>query len=533
MALESSPATKLPKLTTEVSWLCVLCSAWFAAFFVYFSYIPLWHTDIWGHVAYGQWMLDHGRLPDVDPFVELAQSTPVVATAWLSQLLFGILERSGGPERLSCAYAVISISIYLIVAVLHQMRTQRAGFAVGCSVLTWLIGWNRHLVIRPELLGLLFFVTLLALLSSAGLIGFDRLTAVPSPPARSAVHRWIVRGTVALLFVLWANLHGSFAVGLVVLGILTAGCFAEEFWRDRSFLRLRTQDAIREPLVLLLIALAATLVNPYGIWLPVYVARFGSHPNMTTISEWQPPGILSVTGMAVAVGTALFLITLPFRQQRVRVSEWILLLVFTIAVCFRERMVSWYAPVAVLALAPGLFRLWVKFDASTYMTRLQKILNQQSRIQTALVVLFVWLAFSFSPISQPILGGRQRPPGQLFRNQTPLGITIHLKQSAPTGRIANPQWWGDWLAWAGPPGLKVMMTTNSLHLVPARHFDNYTAISWAHVGLDKRLDEYEVQRIVVDTAVQKELAKYIYHSPKWGIEYQDSQGIVAIRRKPD
>ncbi len=127
MSQEKLATTELSASHGEVPWTYVLCTGWFALFFVYFSYIPLWHTDIWGHVAYGQWMLDHGRLPDVDPFVDLAQTTPLVATAWLSQLLFGALERSGGPERLSVAYAVISISIYLMLAMLFLLRTQRVG----------------------------------------------------------------------------------------------------------------------------------------------------------------------------------------------------------------------------------------------------------------------------------------------------------------------------------------------------------------------------------------------------------------------
>ncbi|NQV27243.1 MAG: hypothetical protein HQ518_23085 [Rhodopirellula sp.] len=528
---QEAATTELSATRFDVSWLWVLCSGWFAAFFVYFSYIPLWHTDIWGHVAYGQWMLDHGRLPAVDPFVELAQSTPLIDTAWLSQLLFGWLERSGGPERLSVAYAVISISIYLLLAILFLLRTQRVGLAVIGSILTWLIGWDRHLVIRPELLGGLCFVVLLTLLTAARLTGFNISRAASGAQETSMVRRWGIRGAVALLFVVWVNLHGSFAVGLVAVGILTAGALVEEWWRSRSIRRLLTQAATREPLVLLLIASVATLVNPYGIELPLYVATFGSHPNMASISEWQPPEITSVTGLAVAGASALFLATLSLRRHRPTLSEWLLLIVFTIGVCVRERMVTWYAPVAGLSLMPGLLDLLTRMDLSPRVLQLQRLLDRRARIQTALVVLFVWLAFSFSPISQPVLGGRRRPAEQLFRNQTPLGITMYLRKAVPTGQIANPQWWGDWLSWAGPPGLRVMMTTNSVHLVPATHFQNYTAISWAHAGLKKRLDDYGIELIVVDTSLQTELAKYIRQSSDWQIDYEDSQGFVASRKR--
>jgi len=529
MALKTSPATGVSN-PTDVSWMCVLCCGWFAAFFVYFSYVPLWHTDIWGHVAYGQWILDHGQLPEFDPFVELARTTPLVATAWLSQIFFGMLERSGGPERLSCAYAVVSVSIYAVLACLFLLRTGRPGLALLCSILALLIGWNRHLVIRPELLGTLLLAVLLTLLTAARLTGFDHRCSDTSQKGLSTSGRWSVRGSVALLFGLWANIHGSFAVGLAVVAILVVGAIVDCGLNSRSILQFFTQAASRESLVLLVIAAATTLINPYGIGLLAYVFTFGTDPNIASISEWQSPGMLSVTGLAVAGATALFLATLRFRQRRATPSEVLMLCVFTAAVCMRERMVTWYAPVAVLLIAPNLHGIVIRFEQQPWAMKFKERLARRSRVQTALIGFLVWITFCFTPISQPVLGGQPRSGDQLFRNRTPRGIAEYLRDSAPVGRIANPQWWGDWLVWAGPPGLRVMMTTTSLHLVPTAHFKNYTTISWAHAGIENCLDEYDIQLIVIDRSLQTDLTEYAMQSPEWQIDYEDSQGLVALRR---
>jgi hypothetical protein len=528
---DSSASNELSTATVEMPWLYVLCVGWFAAFFMYFSYVPIWHTDIWGHVAYGQWMMEHGRLPDVDPFVELARTTPLVASAWLSQLIFGLLERSGGPERISCAFAVISISIYLTLTWLFLLKTNRIGLAVLCSILTWLIGWDRHLVIRPELLGYLSFALLLVLLSVARVSGFyAQFPVTEEPPEVSPIRRWGIRGALAMLFAVWANLHGSFAVGLVALGTLVVGAFVETWWRSRSFRQPFIEPANFELLVLLGIATVATCVNPYGIRLPIYVATFGTHPNMATISEWQAPELTSVNGIIVAAVSVVFLLTLKVRQARPTISEWLLLAVFTAAVCQKERMISWYAPIAGLSLLPAMLGMLVRTDRQPWMQRIQAILDGRSRVQSGLIVLFVWLAFCFSPISQPVLGGRVRPPEKLFRDRTPLGITRFLRETEPSGRVANPQWWGDWLCWAGPQGLQVMMTTNSLHLVPSQHYENYMAICWGKPGLQERLDKYEIETLVVDTSLQKELTRYVRESTNWEITYQDFQGFVARRK---
>ena len=194
-------------------------------------------------------------------------------------------------------------------------------------------------------------------------------------------------------------------------------------------------------------------------------------------------------------------------------------------------MVTWYAPIAILLLVPALRGAMARIEHKRWIRQLNQILSSQSRVQTALVALIVWLAFSYTPISQPVLGGRRRPAEQLFKNDPPLGITMFLRETAPQGRVANPQWWGDWLAWAGPRGMKLMMTTNSLHLVPSIHYENHRAICWGHSGIEQRLDDYDVQMIVVDISLQTELAKYIRRSDAWNIDYEDSQGFVATRKR--
>lgn len=514
----------------EVPWSYVVCAGWFAVFFVYFSYIPLWHTDIWGHVAYGQWILDHGSLPDVDPFVDLAQTTPVVATAWLSQVLFGALVRSGGPERLSCAFAVISVSIYLMLALLFLTQTRRLGLAVFCSILTWLVGWDRHLVIRPELLGYFLLATFLTLLSAAHLLGAQRHSPSALTPNLLQKRKWWIRCATALLFIVWVNTHGSFAVGIVALSILVAGELFDAVWQRQSIAQLKDAPVFRELAILLVIAIAATLVNPHGFFLPLHVLAFGSHPNMASISEWLPPELFGVTFLSVIVGSLLFVATLSLRNRRPTTSEWLLMAVFTIAVCLRTRMVTWYAPIAIMSLTPALHGVLSRIDDKPWIRRVSEVTANHSRIQTALLVLIIWLAFSFTPISQPVLGGRRRPPEQLFKDDTPLGITMFLRTSPPHGRVVNPQWWGDWLAWAGPSHMKLMMTTNTLHLVPSIHYENHRAICWGHPGVEQRLDDYKIETIVVDTSRQTKLSEYVRNSEIWHIVYEDSQGLVASRK---
>src|SRR5690606_31301246 len=40
--------------------------------YILLSYLPLWHTDLWGHLAYGQWIAQHGRVPITEPLMPLS-----------------------------------------------------------------------------------------------------------------------------------------------------------------------------------------------------------------------------------------------------------------------------------------------------------------------------------------------------------------------------------------------------------------------------------------------------------------------------
>lgn len=271
MTHESTTSIDSPSPTRGISWAHALFVGCFALVFVYFSYIPLWPTDIWGHVAYGEWILQHGELPTVDPFVDLARGTELIDTAWASQLFFASVVKIAGPEGLSYSFAILSLAIYLVVALLFALRTRRLGLAVLCSGLTWLIAWDRHLVIRPELFGYLFFAGLLVLLTLTEIPGIDRQIADSSGQQTSAVRRWLIRCGMSVLFIAWTNLHGSFAVGLVALGLVLLGAVVERWMQLRDIRKTLLDLEVRESFVLLVIAALSTLANPYGIVLPVHV----------------------------------------------------------------------------------------------------------------------------------------------------------------------------------------------------------------------------------------------------------------------
>jgi hypothetical protein len=501
----------------------------FALLFMHHNYLPLFHSDIWGHIAYGNWILDHRALPVEEPFVSLAAGMPVVDTAWLGQVLFALAGRAGDAEWYSHLFALTVVAGSLILMRAIYLQTRRAGLAACGAWLAWLLNFSRHAVVRPEAFGVLCFAALWWLVvrtddrRSRGLSGVEESVVGP---------RWLPYVMMPALFALWANLHGSFIVGFAVLGSYAAGRAIEVLWSSRSVAALLQDQRFRRWVILGELAVLGTIANPYGVDLLLNTVLFPSNPNLKDIMEWFPLEMVSLEGIPMGLSWVLLLALLRHSRTRMAASDVLVLAVFTLAVCLRVRMISWYAPSLVIVLAPHFADIAARLESSaaagTWRVWTEPLHRRSFRL-TLCAGLLAWLTFAFSPISRPVLGGKPRTDDRLYSRDTPHGVTKWLREHPQRGMIANPQWWGDWIVWDGPADVEVMMTTNAVHVVPARVWKDYLSISAAEPGLGRKLDKYRVNTIIVCKALQPNLERTVRDLSGWKVAYEDDTGVVAVR----
>ena len=494
-----------------------LVIAGFCLLFLYHNYLPLFHSDLWGHVSYGEWMLEQRQLPQEDPFTPLAEGVPVIATAWLSQVLLAQVTRLGDVEWIAHVFALTVLLTQVLL--FRSLRLRGASRSVAAIMLgaVFFVAWSRHAVQRPEVFGACCFAALLWLLPTE--------TNLAYRPGKALA--------LLTLFAVWANLHGSFVMGLIVLGCQLAGEALETIllhgWKGIFTANPRLHGC----LVQVECAVLGTLLNPYGMDLLVYSLAFPGHPNLRSVLEWFPLEMNSLEGIPMAASWLMTAVVLRLSRRRMTCTEILLLLALNAAVCARVRMIAWYAPVFGWALAPHVEEIvqrWRK-TAPNSVNRWISRLTVCSPRWAAVAVLMVWMTFVVSPISRPILGGHRRPPQQIFSHDTPLGLTRYLQQNPPKGLVAAPQWWGDWLARHSDGQWHVMATTNAIHLLPQQVWTDYLAISVAEGGLERRLDRYRINTLIVGKALQPELERAIVRLPTWRTVYEDDIGLVAIRTK--
>jgi hypothetical protein len=372
---------------------------------------------------------------------------------------------------------------------------------------------------------------------------------------------WKVWVGIPVIFALWANLHGSFAVGVAVLGCSWLGRLLEVAWHERS---LRAVFADREGRRLLYwteFAAAAVLVNPYTIDAWIEVVRFSSNANLRDVIEWNPMQLLGIGGIEFAISAIVAMFVLRHSRRGLTPADVLLLGVFGLAALLQIRMTGWFAAVWTVTLAPHFADVlaqfvayWKPAEAAPPLTtdapatdasvpdavvsaaaaeteEVQPLPAGQSYRYTLACVVLVWIAFAFSTFSRPLLGGTPRTPEELFGKQTPQTLTAWLVKNPPQGQVFNPQYWGDWLGFAGPKPLALFATTN-MHLMPPTVWKDYRRIYEGQSGWENGLDRYDVKTLIVDRAGQPQLMRNLRTSADWILVFDDPQVHVYRRKSP-
>ena len=113
-----------------------------------------------------------------------------------------------------------------------------------------------------------------------------------------------------MLFWLWANVHGSFALGFAYLALHLLGR-----WVDGH----RPWDG-RERLLLVgaAIGFAVTFVNPYGVELVLFpVALLSRGDILSHVIEWRSPDFRKIYGFSLGVWLVVYVDALARGRNRV------------------------------------------------------------------------------------------------------------------------------------------------------------------------------------------------------------------------
>ncbi len=466
---------------------------------------PVWHTDIWGHLSYGKRLWELQSLPAAEPLLPLAAGRPFVDTAWLSQIFcYGLMTWRSvvGLQTLTGVCAATAVG-FLMAQVFRATRNSGLTFlAVVCCL--W-FNWHQFVVLRPELFGLVCFTWLFFCLTSRG-----RPSETICVPA---------------IFLIWANLHGSFVIGIGLLICFTLGRLIDIVRRTGGWSGVLHDKLFKRFVLLTGLAVAATFVNPYGPRLYWEILSFSSNPNLQNIAEWQPLAIRSGAGGAFLAFSASLACLYRLTPRRIPAWEPIALIGLTVATLWSSRMGAWWTPVAVYLFALHLHAVWRSGRHPAWTT----VSTSRHGGWSIAAVSLLLACFAASPLGLSLLRGTAPDLKHSVSEYTPLDAVDFLRRHPPQGQIFNVYEWGDYLQWAGPSGIRVFVNSHA-HNVPRDVWYDYLLVVQLGSGWQETLKRHDVETIVMDRTRHSRLIQALADDPRWHRVYEDRLAVIFSRQ---
>lgn len=500
-------------------------------FFYWLNRLPLAAAELWSDAAYGKWILANQALPTEDPFSPLVAGVQYFDTAWLSQVIFAAIGDWGGPEALSALFAAGVLAAHAILARAFYLQSRHLLASHVGVVLVAAISSSRLAEAQADIFGMLCLATLLWLLVRDR-VALSDAAAGDLPSSRQ---RWTLWIGVPALFALWANLHGSFLMGLLLLVIWFVAAAVESAGRQRTLRGVVGDPLVRQRLSLCELAVITSCLNPYGVSLLLYVAWFADFRQMADLPAWQPLVLLQPGGRELLVSLLAALLIFRWSRRKLQVADVLALAAFSFVFGGGVRMAWWYAAIYGVAITPPLADILAHWSAAWprgLWTRGSEAGRSRFRLAggrrssyTLIALGLCWICFALSPAWVSWIRGRPRPPERLYGEDTPWKLTQYLRENPPQGQVFHPHWWGDWLIWDGPPGLRPFLRTN-LHLAPFKVWIDYRIIRETRVGWSEILARYGTRTVVLDRRRQTTLVRYLRDSDEWELQYEDELSVV-------
>jgi hypothetical protein len=375
------------------------------------------------HRRIGNWMIEHRELLRRDQFSHTRFEAPLISKEWLSEVVFSAV------GRLAVWNGIVLLSAVLIATTLwllfRQLLAEGDEILVSTAlVLVAALASSTHWLARPHLA-----THLLTVVFAWQLWRFER----------GAISGQRLAATLAPLMLLWANLHGAFFTGFVLIGIYFLGAL----W-PMSRRRVWTLGGVMVACGL------ASLVNPNGWQLHRQVLEFLRTPELAGMAnEFRSPNFHSGGARGFVLELLLLSGMLLIVRPKLSLTETLLIGVWGYFALHSVRNV----PIFAIVITPVLARYWSAYlqtpRASKWWASYRRVseriasLNRGADGRALAAVAVVAVA---------VLAQARIPTTELLRDRFPVAAVqwVRTNETVVAGEMFNDYGWGGYLMWELP-----------------------------------------------------------------------------------
>jgi len=482
---------------------------------------PLPPNDLWWHVRVGSDILDSGHIPRHDVYSLTERGQPFFYQSWLAEVLMAGLMRLGGVRLLVFVRVVILADLFGSVMLLCWWAGERNRWAAIPATLGAILLGVSNQTVRPQLFAYPLFIAVYAWLWRY---------------RRSGVGRSV--WCIPVLIAIWANVHGSFALGLGLIVLVFLGellSYALPALGGQSALaRPEARAKLKGLALVALLSTAAVLLNPRGVGIAGYVADLLTDaPSQSFGIEWQPLDPRAGLGIVFYPFLLSVVAALALARPPVALTDLLLVVVFAWLGASGVRYAVWFGLVSAPILSEALSRLpredlarWRRWLLRHPLGR--RLVYGGARGYPG----FRWLVVG-SMVALLLLAG-----GFLFfypdetlwlTHDTGVAAVDFMEESGLQGRLFNELARGSYLIWRLGPAQPVFIDPR-FELYSFEHFKAYRALSRAEGDVASLLAEYDFALLLLDREWQAPLVEFVDGQPeRWTRAYEDAYTLLYRR----
>lgn len=467
-------------------------------------------TDMWWHLRAGEETLRTGHILQTDIFSFTRTGAHWTNVYWLADLGMALLFRWLGFFGLGLG--VTSLAVLSMALVYLQCEgpifLKSAALLLGSIIAS--VVWSP----RPQLITMVLLALTGYVLYLYKWRGKDWLWALP------------------LIFLLWANVHGGFPLGIMLVGALIAGEALNHLLGSPAATTL-TWRRIARLVIWSLVCGVAIIANPEGV--NIYRLPFqtvGMQVLQQFIPEWASPNFHQILEQSILWLLFAVFIAVALAGRRMDAVDLLAVVVFAYMALLARRNFGPFALVATPVLTrygAAAFQNWrenapwlAQFAqfARTGAEGMQRRRRLQKVINLALVGLLAILAIGkLYIVTYPAVVRYYEAQGY------PTRAIGWLSTSEPGGRVLNEYNWGGYIQWK-LPGFPVFVDGRTDLYGDVIIKDWITAVQTGS-GWQAILSRYQVDLVLL--APDRPLLKAL-PAAGWKLLYQDDQAIIFGRK---
>lgn len=466
-------------------------------------------SDTWWHLRSGQYIVENQTIPTTDPFSHTRAGQLWIDHGWLAQIFWYGLYAVGGWAAMALALAVLVTIAFRFV----WRQIEANVFVAACCMILGAIVSSVVWAARPQLISLVLTAVVAFLLDR-----FKRREGSLLP--------WL-----PLVMLLWANIHGGFAIGFMLMLAYLSGEAANHLTRHRGD-PVASWSRLKHLLLVLGLSLAVVVVNPHTwrMWLyPFQTVGIGALREF--IQEWQSPNFHLPYVQPFALMVVLVIVAMARAGRQADWTDLALVVLWTGWALFAARNIAVFGLVVTPILARYADLAWTRqwqawgYDRVPFSNR-GRASRQGSRPVLNWLLLGLIIIAALVKVALPLT-----PQANLKAEQDslPSEAVEFIRQEQPPGPLFNSYNWGGYLIFKLWPDYPVYIDGRT-DLYDDTFIRRYLSVMVADEAWEQILNEGGINLVLVEQ--NSTLAKFLKLDSDWTELHRDEKAVIYARREP-